>query len=348
MGMLMSECGCSNKIRCEDNKAEQENDLTSAKGSQVKNTEHTTSCCDLGDETSSSCCTIQQKCQEMPQALADSICTKNLKTTSTKSQYISEYTVTKMDCSAEEQMVRMALTDLKNIKGLAFDLPQRKLKVFHDEKAEPITLKLVGLGLGAKLERTDVAHEDVPNQPDPIQQVKVLKYLLGINAVLFFIELISGVIAASTGLIADSLDMFADAAVYGIALYAVGKAAQKQLKLAHCTGWIQLLLASMVMLEVMRRFIFGSEPESILMILVGLLALIGNVTCLYLISHHKNDGAHMKASWIFSANDVVVNMGVIFAGGLVAWTGSAYPDLVIGVLVSLFVFNGARKILALK
>lgn len=56
----------------------------------------------------------------------------------------------------------------------------------------------------------------------------------------------------------------------------------------------------------------------------------------------------MKASWIFSANDVIVNLGVIIAGFLVALTGSAYPDLIIGIIVSLFVLNGARKILALK
>ena len=181
-----------------------------------------------------------------------------------------------------------------------------------------------------------------------MRQAKVLKLLLGINALLFFIEFISGIIAASTGLIADSLDMFADAAVYGIALYAVGKAAKYQVKAAHFAGWIQLLLAVIVIIDIIRRFMFGSEPESTLMIVIGLLALIANVTCLYLISGHREDGAHMKASWIFSANDVVVNMGVIFAGVLVAWTGSAYPDLIIGILVSLFVLNGARKILALK
>ena len=260
----------------------------------------------------------------------------------------STYTIPKMDCSAEEQMVRMALADIEAVKGLTFDLPNRKLKVFHNEGIQQITAKLEGLGFGAKLDETQLSSGDIPNEPDPVRQAKVLKLLLGINALLFFIEFISGIIAASTGLIADSLDMFADAAVYGIALYAVGKAAKYQIKAAHFAGWIQLLLAVIVIVDVIRRFMFGSEPESTLMIVIGLLALIANVTCLYLISGHREDGAHMKASWIFSANDVVVNMGVIFAGVLVAWTGSAYPDLIIGILASLFVLNGARKILALK
>ncbi len=210
----------------------------------------------------------------------------------------STYTIPKMDCSAEEQMVRMALADIEAVKGLTFDLPNRKLKVFHNEGIQQITAKLEGLGFGAKLDEIQLSSGDIPNEPDPVRQAKVLKLLLGINALLFFIEFISGIIAASTGLIADSLDMFADAAVYGIALYAVGKAAKYQIKAAHFAGWIQLLLAVIVIVDVIRRFMFGSEPESTLMIVIGLLALIANVTCLYLISGHREDGAHMKASWI--------------------------------------------------
>ena len=237
---------------------------------------------------------------------------------------------------------------MHEVKGLSFDLAPRRLVVFHTNGINEITTKLEALGFGARLVETVKAKEELPEAPDPTKQAEVLKLLLTINGVLFFIEFISGIIAASTGLIADSLDMFADAAVYGIALYAVGKAAKYQLKAAHFAGWIQLLLALIVIIDVVRRFMFGSEPESDLMIIIGFLALIANVTCLYLISGHKDGGAHMKASWIFSANDVIVNMGVILAGVLVAWTGSAYPDLIIGILVSLFVLNGARKILALK
>ena len=84
------------------------------------------------------------------------------------------------------------------------------------------------------------------------------------------------------------------------------------------------------------------------MVLVSLLALAVNVYCLYRIGQNKNDGVHMKASYIFSANDVIVNLGVIIAGGLVMLTGSNYPDLIIGLVVAMFVLNGARKILSLK
>jgi hypothetical protein len=352
MGIMMSGCGCSKETLCEDNKFQPENHPSMSKESTSKNCDSTPSCYGDGDEkkSSSACCNISNSCQVTAPSCCGSDPKENLgfEEFSKNAKYMSEYIIPKMDCYAEEQIVRMALSDLGAVKGLAFDLPNRKLKVFHNEGVEQITSKLEGLGFGAKLDETQLSLGDLPNEPDPVKQAKVLKLLLGINALLFFIEFISGIIAASTGLIADSLDMFADAAVYGIALYAVGKAAKYQVKAAHFAGWIQLLLAVIVIVDVIRRFMFGSEPESTLMVVIGLLALIANVTCLYLISSHREDGVHMKASWIFSANDVVVNMGVIFAGVLVAWTGSAYPDLIIGILVSLFVLNGARKILALK
>ncbi|NBP17535.1 MAG: cation transporter, partial [Actinobacteria bacterium] len=103
-----------------------------------------------------------------------------------------------------------------------------------------------------------------------------------------------------------------------------------------------------VLVEVVRRFVFGSEPESLVMMAIAFVALIANTSCLLLISKHREGGAHMKASWIFSANDVVINLGVITAGALVAWTGSYYPDLIISTIAGGIVLNGARRILALK
>jgi len=183
---------------------------------------------------------------------------------------------------------------------------------------------------------------------DAAKESAILKWLLLINGVMFVVELSLGWLAQSTGLIADSLDMFADAAVYGVALYAVGHSARMKLRAAHLSGWLQLLLALGALGEVMRRFIFGSEPVSALMMGIGALALAANVACLILIHSQRDRGAHMKASWIFSANDVIANLGVMLAGLLVAWTGSHYPDLVIGLVIGLIVLNGARRILSLR
>lgn len=268
-------------------------------------------------------------------------------------EWVSVYAVPKMDCPSEERMIRLALNGFDEIRTLSFDLSNHRLEVVHDGEAEPITAKLATLGLGASLQETVIADPETIKAAESsavsaTQESGTLRVLLGINAIMFVVEMTAGLIAQSTGLIADSLDMFADAAVYGLALYAVGRSAKMQVRAAHLAGVLQLILAIGVLVEVVRRFVFGSEPESLMMMAIAFVALIANTGCLLLISKHREGGAHMKASWIFSANDVVINMGVIAAGALVAWTGSSYPDLIIGTIVGLIVLNGARRILALK
>lgn len=174
-----------------------------------------------------------------------------------------------------------------------------------------------------------------------------MRALLAINAAMFFIELIAGFLAQSAGLIADSLDMFADATIYGIALYAVGRHAHLQLRAARLSGGLQLMLALGALGEVLRRALWGSEPEAMPMISIAFLALLANLLCLKLLARHRDGGAHMKASWIFSTNDVLANLGVLLAGGLVVVTDSNLPDLVIGTLIGLLVLHGAWRILKL-
>lgn len=261
----------------------------------------------------------------------------------------SVFSVPKMDCPSEERMIRTALDGLVGLRGIECDLSGRKVRVVHEGEPTEVEARLVPLGLGASLVSTDEAGEDaIPTPLDPKREARTLKVLLAINAVMFVVELTVAWIAESTGLLADSLDMFADAAVYGLALYAVGRSAASKLRTAHFSGWLQAALAIGALVEVVRRFFVGSEPESPLMIGMASVALVANASCLWLVSRHRDGGAHMKASTIFSANDVIANLGVIVAGVLVALTASPYPDLVIGTIIAGVVLLGARRILRLK
>ncbi|OKH14688.1 hypothetical protein NIES208_13505 [[Limnothrix rosea] IAM M-220] len=174
---------------------------------------------------------------------------------------------------------------------------------------------------------------------------QTLLIVLGINAFMFVFELILGLVAESTGLIADSLDMLADACVYSISLYAIGRSNILKRRAAKFSGIVQSVLAFFVIFEAIRRFIFGSEPLSLWIIAVGCLALIANSICLTLISKHKNGEVHMRASAIFSANDVIANIGVILSGVLVLLLDSRYPDLIIGLIIAAIVFRGGLKII---
>lgn len=174
---------------------------------------------------------------------------------------------------------------------------------------------------------------------------KTLRLVLGINAFMFIFEMALGLLAQSTGLIADSLDMLADATVYAISLYAVGKSDVLKVRSAKLSGFAQIFLSMLVLADVLRRFILGSDPVSAMMMGVGVIALAANVACLQLIAKHRDGGVHMRASLIFSKNDVIANIGVIVAGALVWALGSRYPDLVIGSVIAIIVFRGGLQIL---
>jgi len=176
------------------------------------------------------------------------------------------------------------------------------------------------------------------------EQSRVLIILLGINAFMFFVEITLGILSESTALIADSLDMLADATVYGIGLYAVGRPLLAKIRAAHISGVFQIILGASVSVDVVRRFILGSEPESLFMVTVGIAALVANVICLTLIARHREGEVHMRASWIFSKNDVIANLGIIIGGLLVYVFESRYPDLIIGLAISIIVIRGGIQI----
>ncbi|MFO7670082.1 MAG: cation diffusion facilitator family transporter [Bacteroidales bacterium] len=242
----------------------------------------------------------------------------------------------------------MKLDRVEGILQLEFDLENRSLFVFHSGENSEITQKLESLKLGANLVKTEEIGESDLRTQSTSSQTKLLWTVLLINFGFFVIEITTGLISGSMGLVADSLDMLADAVVYGLSLWAVGAAVARKKRVATLSGYFQLTLAGIGLLEVIRRFIGVEEiPDFRMMIGVSVLALIANSVCLYLLQKSKIKEAHMKASMIFTSNDVIINTGVIVAGVLVLLTQSKYPDLVVGTIVFLVVVRGAIRILKL-
>ena len=258
------------------------------------------------------------------------------------------FKISKMDCPSEEQLIRMKLRDMTNIQSLDFDIPGRILTVYHTENYDQIFKRLDGLNFDTSF-IDSMTIENKSTGSDHDQQTKLLWQVLSINLFFFVLEIFTGFIGNSMGLVADSLDMLADSIVYGLALYAVGGTIIRKNNIAKASGYLQLILAVLGFGEVIRRFI-GIErvPSFHIMIIISVLALIGNTICLYILHKSKNKEAHMQASMIFTSNDVIVNFGVIVAGVLVFLTTSKYPDLFVGVIVFGIVGRGAFRILRLS
>lgn len=262
----------------------------------------------------------------------------------------SIYNIPEMDCPSEENLIRMKLDGVEGMLQLEFDLENRSLFVFHSGENSEITQQLESLKLGTNLVKTEEIGEAEAglSTESTSSQTKLLWTVLLINFGFFVIEITSGLISGSMGLVADSLDMLADAVVYGMSLWAVGTVVARKKRVATLSGYFQMTLAGIGLLEVIRRFIGVEEiPDFRMMIGVSVLALIANSVCLYLLQKSKSKEAHMKASMIFTSNDVIINTGVILAGVLVFLTQSKYPDLVVGTIVFLVVVRGATRILKL-
>jgi len=258
------------------------------------------------------------------------------------------FEITKMDCPSEENLIRMKLDGVSSIANLDFDIPNRKLTVFHNGENDQIEKSLNELNLGGKKISTEKTEQT--DFEEHSNQRKLLWIVLGINFAFFIIEMVTGLISKSMGLVADSLDMLADSFVYGISLFAVGGTLIKKKRIAKIAGYFQITLAIIGFIEILRRF-FGNEklPDFTTMIIVSIFALIANGICLYLMQKSKSkEEAHMKASMIFTSNDVIINLGVITAGFLVNLLNSGKPDLIIGTVVFGLVIQGAFRILKLS
>lgn len=258
----------------------------------------------------------------------------------------STFHIAKMDCPSEEQLLRMKLAEIPQVKHLDFDISERRLVIFYQDQLKPIHQAITSLKLEEKLLHTEATDTTHFQQDD--RQRTTLWLVLAINAALFVIEMSTGIVSKSMGLVADSLDMLADAFVYGISLLAVGGSIGKKKKTAMIAGYLQILLAIMGFTEVLRRFLGdGVMPESSIMIRISILALAANGLCLFLLQRSKSQEAHMQASMIFTSNDILINLGVILAAILVRWLESGLPDLFIGIVVFILVVQGARRILHL-
>ena len=256
------------------------------------------------------------------------------------------FNISKMDCPSEENLIRLKLEGLSNIKSLRFDITNRKLEVYHIDSYQPILSALDSL----KLDTEFIDHVSAESfEPTDQQDRKLLWVVLSINFFFFVLEMLTGILSHSMGLVADSLDMFADSIVYGLALFAVGGSILLKKKIAKIGGYFQTTLAVFGLVEVIRRFLGLVEvPAFQTMIIISSLALIGNATSLFLLQRSKNKEAHMQASVIFTSNDVIANIGVIIAGGLVYFTNSKFPDLIVGAIVFILVGQGAMRILKLS
>ena len=162
---------------------------------------------------------------------------------------------------------------------------------------------------------------------------------------MFLIGLGAGIYGQSNGLIGDSLDMFADAVAYGIALMAMSRGLLFKARAARLSGLLLLLLGVSVLIDAIRRSLIGSAPDSTVMMVAASASLIINLYVFRSLGRVRMEGIHLNAAWLFTRADVVANIGVIVSGAVLALTGFRYADVAVGALIALYILTESFEII---
>jgi Co/Zn/Cd efflux system component len=166
-----------------------------------------------------------------------------------------------------------------------------------------------------------------------------------VNAAMFAVELYAGAAADSHALKADALDFFGDAANYAISLLVAGMALAWRARAAILKGVTLALLGVFVLGSTVSAAVHGSAPEPQTMGLIGTLALAANVAVAVMLFQFRSGDANMRSVWICSRNDAIGNVAVVAAAAGVFGTGTAWPDLIVAVILATLGLTGGWQII---
>ena len=176
------------------------------------------------------------------------------------------------------------------------------------------------------------------------RQRATLIVVLAINAVMFFVELASGLFARSTALLSDSLDNLGDATTYGLSLYAVSRGARSKAKVSLFKSGLILGAGLFVLAQVFYSILHPGVPVFETMGIVSVLALAANATCLALLWKHRAEDVNMSSVWECSRNDIASNIAVIVAAAAVWLFQSGWPDVIAGGLLACLFLRSAFNV----
>ena len=176
------------------------------------------------------------------------------------------------------------------------------------------------------------------------RQGRVLAAVLAINASMFGVEFGAGLLSGSTALLADSLDMLGDSLVYGFSLFVLQRSLAWRARAALVKGFVMAAFGVGVLAEAVFRLRAGVPPLAPAMAAIGMLALLANAICFLLLWRHRSDDINLRSTWLCSRNDLIANGAVLAAAALVAWSGSLWPDLMVGIAIALLFLRTASSV----
>jgi Co/Zn/Cd efflux system component len=177
------------------------------------------------------------------------------------------------------------------------------------------------------------------------RQRGTLKIVFWINAAMFLVIMSAAVIAGSSALLSDSLDNLGDTFTYALSLFAVSRGAAVKARVALFKGWLILVAASFVAVQILYRLSVQTVPVFEIMGVFSLIALLANSLCFFLLWRHRHEDVNMSSVWECSRNDIATNLSVFLAAGGVWITDSGWPDLLVASCLVVLLMRSAFRVI---
>lgn len=256
------------------------------------------------------------------------------------------YRVTGMDCSACAAKIEKAAKALPGVNDVRVSIASGELSLAVDKTQRLPGLESTVTGLGYRLTRVDDDDERIPDLSHVTPAYKrALWIVVLLNAGYGVIELAGGLLAGSQALKADALDFVGDGLISWLGLVAIGWGLAARAKAALLQGIFLGLLGVGVFATTIYRVFVLHTPGAELMGIFGAIALVVNLLAAYVLLPHRSGDANVRAVWLFSRNDAIGNLAVVIAAGLVAWTNSPWPDLVVATIIAGLFLQSALAII---
>lgn len=252
------------------------------------------------------------------------------------------YRVTGMDCASCAAKIEKATrgVGVEDVKVST----ATQIMTLRTEPGRLAEVERAVTGIGYQLDRLDAPRaasgaDDDDELPKDLSHItpaykRALWIVVGLNVGYGLVEIVGGFLAGSQALKADALDFLGDGLITFLGLLAIGWSLLWRARSALIQGLFLGALGLGVLASTIYRMVVQLPPEAELMGLFGIIALVVNVSAALVLIPHRTGDANVRAVWLFSRNDAIGNAAVVVAAGLVAWTGTAWPDLVVALVIA--------------
>lgn len=243
------------------------------------------------------------------------------------------YRVRGMDCAADAADIERAAREVRGVASVKVSTASQVMTLRMSDPGTPLSAVEHAVGaLGYRVERMGTGAD---RGHLPAGYRRALWTVVLLNAGFGAVEMVGGFVSGSQALKADALDFLGDGLITFLGLLATGWSPGWRARAALVQGLFLAAMALGVVVSTACRVLVRQPPEAELMGVLGLVALAVNVTSAVVLIPHRTGDANARAVWLFSRNDAIGNVAVVGAAGLVAWTRSAWPDLVVAGAVAL-------------